>query len=397
MRIAGPLRLAHVATVDVTLRFLLLSQMKAAQRAGFEVAAVSSPGPWTADLEREGIRHYALPALGRHWDPLGDLRALAALTRLFRREQFALVHTHAPKTGVLGRLAAGIAGTPAVVNTVHGLYGIDPERPARRWFYLSLERLAARGSDFELCQSREDLDLLTRLRIVRPERSAYLGNGVDLERFTPASVRPEDAAALRRELGVPADAPVVGTVGRLVLEKGYREFLTAAEAILRLRPHVRVLVVGPPDAGKADALPEEMIEQARRRGVLFVGMRQDMPELYRLMDVFVLASYREGFPRSAIEAAAMGRPLVLTDIRGCREVVTDGVTGLLVPVRDAGALAAAVLRLLDDAALARRLGAAARARALAEFDEARVIARVLDTYRLILNGRDGATAQTVGA
>ncbi|MGH2454483.1 MAG: glycosyltransferase, partial [bacterium] len=286
-----PLTVAHVATVDVTLRFLLFSQMKAAQRAGFQVAAVSSPGPWTADLEREGIRHFPIAALGRRWDPLADLRALGELTRLFRRERFDVVHTHAPKTGVLGRIAARLASTPGIVNTVHGLYGIEPDRPVRRWFYLSLERVAASGSDFELCQSREDLELLKRLRIVRPDRFAYLGNGVDLRRFDRAAVPDEAVQALRRDLDILPGAVVVGTVGRLVLEKGYAEFLDAAERVLRARPQVRMIVVGPADERKKDALPPALIRRAEAAGVRFLGMRTDMPALYRLMDLFVLASH----------------------------------------------------------------------------------------------------------
>lgn len=383
---------AHVTTVDVTLRFLLFNQMKAAQQAGFQVAAVSRPGPWTAELEREGIRHFPIAALGRRWDPLGDLRALAALTALFRRERFDLVHTHAPKTGVLGRIAARLAGTPGIVNTVHGLYGTEPGRPARRWFYLTLERLAASGSGFELCQSREDLDLLRQLRILQPARSAYLGNGVDLRRFDPAAIPDAALGALRRALDLPPGAVVVGTVGRLVLEKGLAEFLAAAGSVLRARRQVRVIVAGPPDDSKADALPAALIHRAEAAGVRFLGLRTDMPALYRLIDVFVLASHREGFPRSAIEAAAMGRPLILTDIRGCREVVTPEREGMLVPVRDPDVLAAAITRLVDDASLRARFGAAARRRALAEFDEARIIARVLDTYRLVLNGTYGHRA-----
>ncbi|MGH2453805.1 MAG: glycosyltransferase, partial [bacterium] len=140
---------------------------------------------------------------------------------------------------------------------------------------------------------------------------------------------------------------------------------------------------------KKDALPPALIRRAEAAGVRFLGMRTDMPALYRLMDLFVLASHREGFPRAAIEAAAMGCALILTDIRGCREVVAHGSEGLLVPVRNPDALAEAIIRLVDDPTLRARFGAAARRKALAEFDEARVIARVLDTYRLVLNGIDG--------
>jgi glycosyltransferase involved in cell wall biosynthesis len=390
------IKVAHVTTTDLTLRFLLLNQLQAAQREGYAVAGISSAGPWATDLERQGIPHHPIPSLSRAWNPLADLRAVVELARVLSRERFTVVHTHTPKAGVLGRLAARLSGVPLVVNTIHGLYGID-RGPSARWFFLSLERLAARGSDYEFCQSREDLDLLTRLGIVHPERSAYLGNGVDIQHFDSGAVPGEAVEALRTSLGIPPRALVVGTVGRLVWEKGYREFLAAAEQVRQILPEVTFLAVGPADEVKGDALRPEAVQRASAQGVRFLGWRSDMREVYGLMDVFVLASYREGFPRSAIEAAAMGKPLILTDIRGCREVVTPGQNGVLVPVREVVPLRDALLTLLRDPALRRRLGEESRRRALAEFDERLVVRRVLDVYRNLLATRNGASVQAFGA
>ena len=390
------IKIAHLTTIDATLRFLLLDQLMALQRQGYTVAGVSARGPWVGDLQREGIDHYDVPGLSRRWDPLADLRVIVDLARLFRREGFTIVHTHAPKTGVLGRLAARLAGVPIVLNTVHGLYGIDPGHPIRRWFFLTLERLAARSSNFELCQSREDLELLLRLRIVGPDRAAYLGNGVNVSYFDPGKVEPSALERLRKELQIPRGALVVGTVGRLVREKGYREYLAAAAAIGRMRRDVTFIAAGPADTTKPDALTSDEIRDASAQGVRFLGMRTEMREIYGLMDVFVLASYREGFPRSAIEAAAMGKPLVLTDIRGCREVVSHGQNGFLVPSRQAVPVADALLRLIDDPALRMRFGEESRRRALREFDEQRVIDRVLAVYRDLLAQEYGAAAHAVG-
>jgi glycosyltransferase involved in cell wall biosynthesis len=374
-------KLAHITTSDISLALLLGHQIHAYREAGFDVTGISAPGPWAETLVKEGVVHLPLPSLSRTWAPVSDLRAGAALVRLLRTHRFDIVHTHNPKTGVLGRVAARLAGVPVVVNTVHGLYGIDGGR-ARRAVFLGLERLAAACSDFEFCQSAEDLELLRRLRIVRTDRSQFIGNGVDLRRFDPDAV---DRAAARAALGFDDRALVVGTVGRLVWEKGYREFFAAAEAVRGGQPDAQFVVIGPHDDTKGDVVPREVTEDLERRGVVrFLGLRDDMPALYRAMDLFVLASYREGFPRSAVEAAAMGLPMVLTDIRGCREVVTDGHNGRLVPARDAGALAAAILRLAGDAALRRRFGAANRERAVTHFDENRIIGQVLDVYRRLL-------------
>jgi glycosyltransferase involved in cell wall biosynthesis/ribosomal protein S18 acetylase RimI-like enzyme len=375
-----PLRVAHLTTTDLTLRYLLLGQLRRLAAEGYEVTAISAPGPNGAALEAEGIRFLPWRNATRAWNPVADLKALAELVALLRRERFDLVHTHNPKPGVLGRVAARLAGTPLVVNTVHGLYATPEDRLRKRAAVLGAEWLAGRCSDLELYQSEEDLRWAARLRLARRGRSHLLGNGTDVGHFDPARVPPERAAALRRELGIPADAVVVGAVGRLVAEKGYRELFAAARAVRLADPRVRFLAVGAPDLEKADAITEAELAEAAE-DVVVTGWRDDVRDLLAVMDVFVLASWREGMPRSAIEAAAMGRALVLTDIRGCREVARHDREALLVPPRDPDALAGAISRLVADPALRERLGVAARARALERFSEDQVAERVVSHYR----------------
>jgi glycosyltransferase involved in cell wall biosynthesis/ribosomal protein S18 acetylase RimI-like enzyme len=374
------LRVAHLTTTDLTLRYLLLGQLRRLSAEGYEVTGISAPGPNAGALQAEGIRHLPWRNATRSWNPVADVRALAELVALLRRERFDLVHTHNPKPGVLGRVAARLAGTPLVVNTVHGLYATPEDRLRKRAAVLGLEWLAGRCSDLELYQSEEDLAWAGRLRLARKGRSHLLGNGTDTGFFDPAQVPPERAAALRRELGLPADALVVGAVGRLVAEKGYRELFAAARAVRQADPRVRFLAVGTPDLDKADAISEAELAAAAG-DVLVTGWRDDVRDLLAVMDVFVLASWREGMPRSAIEAAAMGKALVLTDIRGCREVARHDREALLVPPRDPGALAAAISRLAADPALRERLAAAARRRALDRFSEQDVAERVVAHYR----------------
>ncbi len=378
-----PIRIAHVATVDLTVRYLLLGQLRALRAAGFEVAAVSAPGPWTAGLEAEGIRHLAWHNATRAWSPRADARAFVELLRMLRRERFDLLHTHNPKPGILGRPAARLAGVPCVVNTVHGLYATSDDPARRKLPVLALEKLSSRHSDLELYQSGEDLAWARRIGVVPPSRSRRLGNGVDLAHFDPARVTERRRARLRRELGIPEGALVVGAVGRLVAEKGYRELFSAADEIRSTRGDVRFLVAGEIDRDKADAIGEAEVEAAREN-VIFAGWRQDVRDLLALVDVFVLASWREGMPRSAIEAAAMGRALVLTDIRGCREVARDGIEALLVPPRQPTRLAGAITALLDDRALRQQLGDAARSRARELFDERRVTRLLLAEYQGLL-------------
>lgn len=300
---------AHLTTVDMSLTLLLLPQLLAFQEAGYEVVGVSAPGPYVAGLQEHGIRHIALERSTRAADLRADLATARKFAALCRRLRPDIVHTHNPKPGVYGRIGARLARVPAVVNTVHGLYAQPGDRLVKRAVVYGLERLAASCSDAELLQNPEDLPVLRRLRI--PERKLHvLGNGVDLARFDPQA-GPGTRRGVRRELEIADDDVVVGLVGRLVREKGYREVFEAARRGRRGHPRVRFVVVGPADLDKADAITQDQLDRATGdAGVTFLGMRDDVEQLYPAMDLYVLASHREGFPRSAMEAAAMGLPVV---------------------------------------------------------------------------------------
>jgi glycosyltransferase involved in cell wall biosynthesis len=373
------LTVAHLTTVDVSLRFLVRAQLLAVRDAGGTAIGISAPGPWVGELEREGIRHIALESSTRAPDLGADLRAAHELWTILRRERVDVLHTHNPKPGVYGRLVGRLAGVPIVVNTVHGLYATDDDSAAKRALVYGLEGVAARFSDAELFQNVEDLEQMRRLHLAR--HAELLGNGVDLDRFDRSRFSAGERAARRAELGVADGVVVLGAVGRLVAEKGYPELF---DAFSRLDHHRYVLVViGAPDPDKPDALDPALIAQAREQGVRFLGHRDDVDALYAALDIFVLASRREGFPRAAMEAAAMGRPIVATDVRGCRQVVQSGRNGLLVPVRDPVALAAAIAAIGDDDARREQMGAESETRARAEFDERKVVSRVLDCYRSV--------------
>jgi glycosyltransferase involved in cell wall biosynthesis len=275
---------------------------------------------------------------------------------------------------------------PAIVNTVHGLYALPSDRAAKRWIVYGMERAAARCSDAELVQNVEDVPVLQRLGIRAP-KVQLLGNGIDLSRFD-ASARVSYRLAARAELGIDDDTIVVGAVGRLVAEKGYRELFAAAQMLKITTPNVRLLVVGPDDTDKHDAITTtERSEAAASADVRFLGERRDVERLYAAMDVYIIASWREGFSRSGMEAAAMGLPVIATDVRGCRQVVDHERNGLLIPVRDPDAISGAVRRLAANADLRGKMGEAGAEMARREFDQRRVIDITLATYADVL-GRE---------
>jgi glycosyltransferase involved in cell wall biosynthesis len=371
-------RLVHVTTVDLSLVKLLLPQLKAFRDAGWEVTTVSAPGPYADELRAEGFHHVELASLTRAWSLRADLAAFIELWRLFRKLRPDVVHTHNPKPGVLGRIAARLAGVPRVVNTVHGLYAQPTDRFPRRAAVYGAERVASAFSDVELVQNPEDVATLRSLRIPA-DKLVMFGNGVDLARFDPDRWT-ADGVAARAELGVDEHDTLVLTVGRLVAEKGFGELFVAVPDVLRDAPRTRFVVIGPDEPDKADALPREHIDAATAAGVTLLGHRDDVERWYAAADLFVLPSYREGFPRSAMEASAMGVPVIATDIRGCRQVVDDGETGRLVPVRTVAPLAAAITELASDPELRARMAKAAREKALVEFDDRTQIRLSLAAY-----------------
>jgi glycosyltransferase involved in cell wall biosynthesis len=377
-------RLVHVTTVDMSLVLLLGRQLRAFADAGMDVIGVSAPGPYVPQLESWGIRHLPLHHATRSAAPGQDVLAFLELRRLIRQLRPDIVHTHNPKPGLYGRLAARTTGVPGVVNTVHGLYASPEDRFITRSIVYALERLASLCSGAELVQNAEDFALLERLG-VPADKLVLLGNGVELERFRP-EVTAQQRERARADLGVPKDVVVVGMVARLVWQKGFRELFAAAELLRDRCPNILFVVVGGSDPEKSDAIGPGEQEDARRRGrIVFAGSRQKMEDVYQAFDLFVLPSYREGFPRSAMEAAASGLPVVASDIRGCRQAVSHGVSGLLVPLRDPPALAAAIKELAEDAELRQRMGAAGRRKAEAEFDDRAVVAKTLHAYERVLN------------
>jgi glycosyltransferase involved in cell wall biosynthesis len=366
-------RIAHVATVDLSLRYLLLDQLLHLKNAGYDVVAISNPGPDVAHIEAAGIPHIPV-RMTRNFTPLDDARALLDLERIFKRERFDIVHTHTPKPGLIGQLAARMAGVPVVVNTIHGFYFHDHMKPHVRRFYVLMERIAAQQSSAILSQNPEDIETGIRERIFARDQVELLGNGIDLQRFDRARLDDDAQRALRKDLGFADDDQIVGFVGRLVAEKGLPELFDAFARVRAEHPRARLLIVGPSDEEKPDAITQ------RAQGT-FTGLRDDMPELYGLMDVLVLPSHREGFPRAPMEAAAMQVPCVVTDIRGCRETVVEGETGRFVPVRDPNALATTILELLQRPERARALGRNGRTLATQRFDQRHVFEKVEATYR----------------
>src|SRR5918912_166644 len=329
---------------------------------GYDVAAICAPGKHVAEVEPALASVFAVP-ITRRITPLRDLQSLIRLIRILYRERPEIIHTHTPKANLLGQLAARLTNVPVRVSTVHGLSFTRHTSLFKRWFLQIIETLSARFASLVFLINQEDLETALALRVCRPGQVKLLpgGMGIDLASFNSEHGRNEASQLKRRELGVPDQAVVVGFVGRLVREKGLLELFEAFGRTRKEFPNLWLLIVGPDDSAKPDALPPEM---ARRYSIadqaVFTGLRTDTADLYGLMDIFVLPSHREGMPLSIMEAQAMGLPIITTDARGCRESIVPGRTGIIVPARSTEALAGAMLFLASNAEVRRRMGDAGR-------------------------------------
>ena len=363
------MKIIELTNVDFSLRHFLLPLMRGIRARGHEVVGVCADGPLLEVARAEGFRVMALP-LARRVSPLAHLRAFIALVRLFRAERPDLVHAHMPISGFLARLAAKCAGVKRIAYTCHGFWFNNPGPWPRRLAGLVMEWIAGRATDVFLTVSGEEAEDARRLGIA--PGAIAIGNGRD-----PAVFHPDTAARarIRAALGVPDDHVAVIAVSRLVRHKGYVELAAAMREV----PGAVLWVVG---ERLASDRGEDMAAVLRDAGLgdrlHLLGYREDVAALLAAADIFTLPSHFEGLPMSVIEAMLCGLPVVTTDIRGPREQVVDGVTGLIVPPREVAPLVAALRRLVDDVGLRAAMGAAGRQRALALYDEASVVARTLD-------------------
>lgn len=333
--------------------------------------------------EERGVSCIQLAGLGREIRLLGDLRALLALRRLIREFRPAIVHTHTAKAGVLGRLAARLAGVPVVVHTYHGHVLRGYFGPFKTAFFRSTERLLGPMSDALLAVSEAVKQDLVGLGVAPASKIRVVPLGLDLEPLTRALPR----GILRREAAIPEDAPLVGVVGRLVPIKDIGTFMEAATLVHNSFPSSRFAVIGD---GRERALLEERVAKLGLSGtVRFFGWRRDMGAVYGDLEVVVNSSRNEGTPVSLIEALAAGRAVVATRVGGTPDLLGDD-RGLLVPPGDPAALAAAILECLQDPAAAAARARAGQRHVLRHHAVGRLIADMDGLYRELLAARAGA-------
>jgi glycosyltransferase involved in cell wall biosynthesis len=315
---------------------------------------VDAEGSLLAAAQEQGVPVVFEPALVRPIAPLADLRATWRLAQQFRRRQPDIVHTHSSKAGVLGRVAARLARVPKVVHSVHGWSFNDDMSKSARALIVGVERVAARFTDALVVESSTDLPKGLSRRIGRARQYALIRNGIDLTRFIDVEV---NRAEMRESLGIPVDAWLVGTVGRLADQK---DPMLMVEAFAKVAANIGdghfVWVGDGPLRAKVEARAAQLALTDRFH---LVGVRRDVPNVLRALDVFALSSRWEGLPRTVTEAMASSIPVVATNVDGVAELIDHGVNGVLVSTGDANGLADALCCLHREPARAERLARSA--------------------------------------
>lgn len=353
----------------------------------YQVDVVSGPqtGPEGSLIEEVRARNVnltILPELLREISPLNEFKALAKLRAMMRGKDgkpvYEIVHTHSSKAGVLGRLAAKWAGVPIIVHTVHGWSFHDKMSPRKKAMYVLLEKMGDAVGDAMIVVSPNDIEKGLAEGISRRDHYTLIRSGIEMERFGHPQVSREE---MRRQLGIPVDALVVGSVTRLSTQKAPLDLVATFTEIHKVRPDVYFVVVG-------DGSLRAEVETALRENGIFertilTGLRRDVPELLNTFDVFVLTSLWEGLPRVLPQAMATGLPIVCTQADGSAEAVEEGQNGYLVARGDTAGMAERVVRLLNDPNLRVTMGAEGRRRA-PEFSVRTMVAEIDKLYTRLL-------------
>jgi len=384
-KMAKNIKICYVVSVDMTIKFILFNTLKFLKNQGYDVYVVCSSGKWLKNIKKQGIKVKTI-RFKRKISPISDLITLFRLYFYFKKEKFDIIHTHTPKPSLIGQLAAKMAGIPVIVNTIHGFYFQKTDNWFKRKFFILTEKIAAKCSNLIFFVNREDMETVIKERICSPDLTKYFGGGIDSFKFNPERFSRQWIYQKKRELNLDPSFKIIGIVGRLVKEKGYLDLFQALRKVLERFPKTLLLIVGFLEPEKKDALDPNVIVKnyGIEKNVIFLGEQTKVVELYALMDIFVLPSHREGLGLAILEASAMEKPVIVTNIRGCREVIDNGKTGILVPVKNPEKLSEAIICLLENPEKAKEMGIRGREKVLREFDERLIFSRIKIEYQRLI-------------
>lgn len=356
----------------------LLSLAKSIDQSKFEISVCShKAGALVDEIKKEGIRHFPVSFQRKKWR-----KTISDISSILKHNSIHILHTHGGVAGLYGRWSAHQNRTPVIVHTVHGIHYLHYRNPVCKYLGILSEKYLSRFTDVLICVSDGDRRKAQKYGLASEEKVMVIKNGIDFSKFDGLK------ADRLEKLNIQDSRPVVGTVARLHRQKGLIYLLKAAKRISRVFPEVKFLIIG------EGPLRKKLERKSRRLGlgrrVWFMGERKDVPQLLSLVDVVVLPSLWEGLPYALIEASALAKPVVATDVEGTREIIEDGKTGILVPPKNGEILAQAVISLLHHKPYARQLGNRLKKEVLPRYTLARMVEETQNLYlRLYQKKTDG--------
>lgn len=375
-------KLIRITTVPLSLDKLLEGQLRF-MASHYEVVAVSSEVSYLKCVaEREGVRYHPV-TMTRKITPFQDLKAVYQLYRFFRKEKPFIVHTHTPKAGLVGMLAARLAGVPHRLHTVAGLPLLEATG-MKRLILNAVERLTGFCATKVYPNSKALCHIMIQERLAPAKKLNIIGagssNGIATAHFSKHHFSPETLAELRETIGL-SSAFVFIFVGRLVADKGIHELVAAFQALHEKGIACQLLLVGPLESelDPLQAVTLEVIEQHPH--IFTTGYQNDVRPYYALADALVFPSYREGFPNVVLQAGAMALPSIVSDINGCNEIIEHGVNGLIVPVKTVQPLFDAMYTMVTDVDLRNQMQANARSLIMQRYEQQVIWEAILEEYR----------------
>ena len=389
-----PSSIALIANQNEILYRLRMPWIRKLREEGYKVYAVAPSGKWSQLITNGGAEFIEWKLSRSGLNPISEFRSILDLTKILRRIKPDIVQNFHTKPNIYAPIAAKLSRTPLSISTVTGLGYTFVERPGIRarinkYLNLRMYALSNRLTKEVTFQNRDDMELLRAAKGLPRGKGCFIpgGSGVDISEYKPGTIKSQPAQELRKSLGISPQSFVVMFVGRLQLDKGLIEFVNAARILKNRRGEITFVMVGAPDPGNKRSLTKSMLKQWQSEGnVIFTGRREDVPDLMAIANAVAAPTfYREGLPRTLLEASASGLPLIGTDMPGVREVIKHGVNGILIPAKNSTALVNAITELVDDREKAQKYGKASLNRAVIEFDYKKVVGAYIKKYNDLWN------------
>jgi len=368
------------------------AQIQSTLKQNWQVGCVCSKGPFIELIKKFGVdRIFLLRNYKKNVNLTFDLSLIFEYYRIYKQWKPEIVHQFSIKPVIYGTISARLAKVPIIINTIPGLgyvfTGTEKKRKFLRTIVLFLYRIAGKFSDFMFFQNEDDKRLLINHKIVSKNKTSVIpGSGVDTQHYSQDKINEKTVDQTKKEIKYRPNQIIILMASRMLYDKGISELVECSERVKRIKPEVRFLLAGPLDPSNPAHVPFEVIEKwDKENKIEYLGRRSDIRELIGLSDIVVLPSYyREGKPRFLLEAASMGKPIITTDVPGCRDIVENGENGILVPIKDVESLFNAVIKLINNSDMRRKMGEKSRIKAEKEFDEKIVVDQTLKVYKQLI-------------